>query len=168
MALKLDMSKAYDRVECQFIREMMIRMRFPMLWIETITKCISSVSHLVIVNGKVGKSEGLSSLMRLAMGDGLLRGAKASRSANAKGAQALKGVLGEYERCLGQRINFDKSTIFYSNNTAKGDKQIVCGILGVRHSNDVERYLGLLNMVGCRKKAAFQVLKDHFKKKFES
>lgn len=37
--------------------------------------------------------------------------------------------------------------------------------LGVRYSNDPERYLGLPNLVGCSKKLAFQTLKDKIKNK---
>ncbi|MBA0553592.1 hypothetical protein Golob_012762 [Gossypium lobatum] len=42
------------------------------------------------------------------------------------------------------------------------------GILGVRHSNDPKRYLGLPNMIRKRKKASFQILKDRFKQRIES
>ncbi|KAA3456039.1 reverse transcriptase [Gossypium australe] len=74
MAIKLDMSKAYDRVEWNFVKEIMIRMGFANGWIETIMECITSVSYSVVIN------EGLSSLMRLAMSEGSLKGVKASRS----------------------------------------------------------------------------------------
>ncbi|KAA3460185.1 reverse transcriptase [Gossypium australe] len=41
-------------------------------------------------------------------------------------------------------------------------------MLGVQSSNDPERYLGLPNMVGRRKKEAFQNLKDRFKKRIDN
>ncbi|KAK0605468.1 hypothetical protein LWI29_027190 [Acer saccharum] len=53
MSLKLDMSKAYDRVEWCFLEEMMRRMSFSEVWISNIMDCVSSVSYSFILNGKV-------------------------------------------------------------------------------------------------------------------
>lgn len=88
MAEKLDMSKAYDQVQWDFMKQVMLRMGFATRWIETIMKCITTISYLVIMNGKLGEKfqpcrglrqgdplspflfliygEGLSSLMRVA------------------------------------------------------------------------------------------------------
>ncbi|KAH1056305.1 hypothetical protein J1N35_034370 [Gossypium stocksii] len=116
--------------------------------------------------------------MRLAKEKGLLKGAKASRGgpeishllftddcvlfgeATARGATILKGILKEYENCLGQCVNLSKSTIFYSSNTIKEEKEEVSLLLRVRSSSNLEKYLGLPNVVGKRKKKAFQNLLD--------
>ncbi|KAA3466908.1 reverse transcriptase [Gossypium australe] len=59
----------------------------------------------------------------------------------------MKDILKEYESCLGQCVNFSKSTIFYSSNTTEEEKEIVSRMLGVKSSSSPEKYLGLPNVV---------------------
>ncbi|KAH1083071.1 hypothetical protein J1N35_022832 [Gossypium stocksii] len=55
-----------------------------------------------------------------------------------------------------------------SSNTSEGDRRLVSSILGVKYSNDRERYLGLPNIIGRNKKISFQILKNKLKKRIKS
>ncbi|KAM2441755.1 hypothetical protein PS1_022926 [Malus domestica] len=103
MALKLDISKAYDRVEWKFLEAMMHRMGFSNRWIRTIMLCITTVTYSFKLNeDSVGYmhpergirqgdplssylfvmcAEGFSALLTKAELDGDLQGIKVCRAA---------------------------------------------------------------------------------------
>ena len=54
--LKVDLSKAYDRIRWDFVEAVLRRMKFPEVWINWIVQCITTVSYSVLVNGEPTKS----------------------------------------------------------------------------------------------------------------
>jgi hypothetical protein len=97
-AVKLDMSKAYDRVEWPFLHDMMLNLGFCPDWMNIIMKCVPSVSYRIKVNGELPDpftperglrqgdplspylflicAEGFSALIEKAEREGKLRGIK--------------------------------------------------------------------------------------------
>ena len=52
IALKLDMSKAYDRVEWLFLKNILLRLGFQQSWVDLIMECVTTVSYSILVNGE--------------------------------------------------------------------------------------------------------------------
>lgn len=52
VALKIYLSKAYDRVEWVYLEEIMLKFGFDVKWVNLIMKCISSPNFSIIINGE--------------------------------------------------------------------------------------------------------------------
>lgn len=50
-ALKLDMSKAYDRMNWNYLRLVLLALGFSADWRDMIHHCLSSVSYSILLNG---------------------------------------------------------------------------------------------------------------------
>ncbi|CAN6570393.1 unnamed protein product [Malus baccata var. baccata] len=104
MAIKLDMAKAYDRVEWVFLLSMMAKFGFALLFCNWIKECISTASFSILINGNPNGfilperglrqgdplssylfllcTEGLSMLIRRGMERGALHGFRVSANGN--------------------------------------------------------------------------------------
>ncbi|KAH1122927.1 hypothetical protein J1N35_006087 [Gossypium stocksii] len=130
-------------------------------------------------------SEGLFTFLKIAREKGTLRGVKASKrspqithlrfaddcilfgEATDRGVGIFEKILKEYEVCSGQCVNYGKSTIFFSSNTTDSARLVISNRLGVKWTNNSEKYLGLPNMLGKKRMLAFQHLKDRIKMKID-
>ncbi|KAA3450197.1 reverse transcriptase [Gossypium australe] len=156
-------------------------------WIVLILRCISSVSYSVCINGEesepVWPSRGLrqgdplSPYLFLICAEGfsvLLEDAQRRGNdcilfgyATREGVVAVRGVLQEYEQCAGQKVNYDKSLVYYGANISAEVKGDITNFLGVREASNPEKYLGLPMMVGRRKTWAFVEFLDRFRKRVD-
>lgn len=69
-------------------------------------------------------------------------------------------ILKEYERGSGQKLNKEKTSLFFSKNTRKEVQEDVKNLFGVQLIKQHEKYLGLPLLIGRGKKKAFSRIKD--------
>nr|XP_023915286.1 uncharacterized protein LOC112026812 [Quercus suber] len=207
LALKLDISKAYDRVEWAFLKGMLIKLGFPQGWINRIMGCVTSSSFSVWINGKAYGNfrptrglrqgdplspylflicaEAFSSLLTRVEGLGRIHGVSICRyapsishllfaddslvfcQANQEEVQVISDVLELYAVTSGQCINFEKSSVYFSSNTSRGQRDWIKNSLGVVEVDKFESYLGLPTLIGRSKYQAFSFLKERVWKKIQ-
>uniref|UniRef100_A0A803NKE8 Reverse transcriptase domain-containing protein n=1 Tax=Cannabis sativa TaxID=3483 RepID=A0A803NKE8_CANSA len=162
MALKLDMSKAYDRLEWGYIRAMLVRMGFDGRWINLVMYCVSSVSFSIVHGGHeigpIGASRGIRQGDPLSPYLFIL-------CAEEEEAFNVKELLHTFEMAYGQKINFTKSSVFYSNNTVAGLRDTICDLLGIFEADENGTYLGLPYAIGRNKNSILGFLKDKLRKR---
>ena len=69
-------------------------------------------------------------------------------------------ILEAYERALGQKVNRDKTALFFSRSTLGDIKSSIKQSLGVQEILHYEKYLGLPSLVGKGKKSNFNYIKE--------
>ncbi|XP_019167308.1 PREDICTED: uncharacterized protein LOC109163041 [Ipomoea nil] len=162
-ALKLDMAKAYDRMEWPFLKGMMMALGFNDKWIELIMTCVTTVSYnflaqeMSLIHG-CRVARGAPPISHLFFADDSLLFFKAT----VQEANEIKGCLALYESMSGQAVNYHKSSICYSKNTTEEIKE------NVAQAPNFGKYLGLPSFIGRNKKAAFAYIEDKIRQRIGS
>ncbi len=207
MAVKLDMSKAYNRVEWIFLERLMAKLGFEGHWVALVMACIKTVSYSIILNGEphglINPSrgirqgdpispylfllcaEGLSSLIQQAALNKTIHGVSVCRGgpkishllfaddslifceASLLECEKLGLLLELYEAASGQKINRQKTAIFFSKNTEDSVRADILLFWGASNTAHFEKYLGLPAVVGRNKTQAFKGIRDRVVKRLE-
>ncbi|KAB2601993.1 hypothetical protein D8674_002998 [Pyrus ussuriensis x Pyrus communis] len=207
MAIKLDMQKAYDRVEWDFLDAVMERMGFCSSWRSLISGCVSSVKFAVLLNGQAGKSfapsrglrqgdpispylfilvgEVLSTLIQGAVVQGRLEGVKIGGSgpvishlffaddtllflrADMKNCRNLRNLLDNFCVASGQKVNLEKSSVFFGANVPKVTADQMGNALGMKVVINPGTYLGVPTIWGRSKKRGLAYVKGRVMEKLQ-
>lgn len=181
--LKLDLNKAYDRVEWSFLEKMMLRLGFNEVWMATVMYCISMAKFSIIINGEATGllficAESLSSCLSDIHTRGLISSVTLSSNcpslshlffaddnlvffrANVIECARIKHVLVENGEASGPCINFSKFAMCVSPNGRLECKSYLQLILGVNVTYNIGNYVGLPLCFSMRKGDYFSTLKE--------
>ena len=78
---------------------------------------------------------------------------------------ALKEILRKYERASGQKVNLQKSSIFFGRGCQNDVKDQLKNDIGIQSEALSERYIGLPTQVGRSKDGAFRYVMESAKGK---
>lgn len=69
-------------------------------------------------------------------------------------------LVRQYEKAPSQRMNKDKSSLFFSRNTRISTKNNITNIAGIKVTNSQEKYLGLPTLVDRSRSKEFKAILD--------
>ena len=202
MAIKLDMSKAYDRVEWGYLENVMRKMGFNERWIGLIMVCVKTITYSIMFNGepqglihptrgiRQGDPlspflfllciEGLNGLIQHAASVGEIKGFSLCRlgpalayllfaddsllfcRATGDECRKIMEILETYEGESSQKVNKNKTTIFFSKSTDEETKQEIKQAFGLKKLYILNNTSGcLLWWVGGRRKGLILLKKKY-------
>ncbi|XP_062080600.1 uncharacterized protein LOC133785369 [Humulus lupulus] len=147
LALKLDMAKAYDRVEWNFVEAVMLKLGYCGSWVEKVMRCVRSITFSILLNGNIkgnikpsrGLKQGpfvtvpLPFLCRSLLFSNQKCGGKCLvfLEADERNCLEFKRILESYSKVSGQVINIDKSDVSFGKSVGLEYKKRMAELLNV-------------------------------------
>ncbi|XP_021732105.1 uncharacterized protein LOC110698909 [Chenopodium quinoa] len=156
MAMKLDMSKAYDRVEWGFLRQLLLKVGFDGRWVNLSRAATGDIHGIKPCR----RGPEISHL--LFADDSLL-----FTRANRRECSNIVDILNQYEAASGQKINYEKSNVPFSKGVETEKKEEMIGILKMKQVERHGQYLGIPNIAGRSKRGVFEALLNRVWKKLQ-
>ncbi|XP_050207419.1 uncharacterized protein LOC126656837 [Mercurialis annua] len=156
MAIKIDLEKAYDKLSWDFINDTLHDIGIPGYLSNVVKQCISSPSMSIIWNGNTTKSFSPSCGIR--QGDPispylfvlcierlahLINHACNSNEASLDQVDVINCVLNCFCSASGQRVNKEKTKVFFSSKVSVNEGNILAASLGFSKTLDLGKYLGM-------------------------
>lgn len=83
-------------------------------------------------------------------------------------ASCIVNLLDMFEKVSGQKINMEKSSVFFSWNVEVNSKQEICELLHFAEADENSHYLGLSNFIGRKKSAKLRYIKEKVQSRMQS
>ncbi|XP_010495244.1 PREDICTED: uncharacterized protein LOC104772312 [Camelina sativa] len=148
MAIKTDITKAYDRLEWDFLQVTMFKFGFDVKWIQWIMTYVRTPTFSVNINGNpqgfIQPKRGISHMMKRAEAQGMIKGMKISNASPSKAS--------------GQQINKRKSSLTFGKWVPEALKTQIRHRLQIHNDGGCGKYLGLPEQFGQKKIEMFQYI----------
>ncbi|KAF7154602.1 hypothetical protein RHSIM_Rhsim01G0174200 [Rhododendron simsii] len=129
--------------------KVMRQLGFHTLWIGWVMECVKTVSFSITVNGEAGESFHPS-------------------RATERDCAALYNILELYKTASGQKVNKEKSSVFFSPNIPPEARLTLANRVGISMEAKEAKYLGIPVFLGNSKRELFSYVKDRTIKRLRS
>ncbi|KAL0413922.1 UNVERIFIED_CONTAM: putative mitochondrial protein [Sesamum radiatum] len=190
VSLKLDVSKAYNRVKWSFLKRVLIKLGFHRKIVSLIMTCVTTVSFSFILNGEQFRSlrpeqrlrqgdplspylfllcaEAFSNMISRAETEGHIEGVVDSRTPKISHLLFADDTLifcqatPDALHCVKDILSeFEATTGVFSENVEASSRTVLADILNFEVATKHEKYLGLPTVVSRSKREVFDGIKSH-------
>uniref|UniRef100_A0A803PRU8 Reverse transcriptase domain-containing protein n=1 Tax=Cannabis sativa TaxID=3483 RepID=A0A803PRU8_CANSA len=160
IAIKIDMNKAYDRLECNFLLRVLKANGFNSKVCNLIKQCVTTISYSILLNG--APLAPFNPNRGLRQDDSILFG-----HATTKNAENLMQCIQKYEKGSGQCMSKSKSGVVFSPNTNQRTRDEIKAIVGMNSLKATEKYMGNNFFFIVKKRDDYLFLKENIMTRLE-